>query len=826
MKRFLLLPALLAMFQLQAQQIEEYRYWINDEPAGVTVAGIGPNTQVNLVSNLVLPTLTKDFNTITIQFKDTNDVYSAPVSRIFTRNTCDVVGYEYWIDDDIANRAAGTVTAGTVVNLTSNIPLCLTAGSHVFAIRFQGASGTWSVPITRQFTSAASPDTDGDGLCDALDPCPLIANVVPGQSCNDNNACTENDVVDSNCNCAGTFADADNDGTCDASDLCPGGPEPGTPCDDGNANTSGDVIGPNCICAGALIDCLGVPGGTAVPGTPCNDSNACTTNDIYQLDCGCAGTFQDSDGDGTCDANDLCPGSPEPGSPCNDNNACTTGDVVDASCNCAGTFADADNDGTCDADDLCASGPEPGTPCNDANAATENDVIGANCLCAGTPVGCAPNLQLEFQLDGASTVTWELRTQGTNTVAQSGSAFLPVTGGLAQTACLPDGCYYLVVTDDGGDGITGNGTQGGYILRELPTRRIVDNRNNFLSGSTSQIANNQGFCLPFGNDRLISTSCDRLQLQRGATSACSDKLTADNTPNNTIGNVYQFQVFDPNGSEAPVLVPATGAGSNILAMNQLPTLTPGKLYNVRVRTRISAGVYRPWGPACRMSIGITGSICPTTQLVDDTSSPNWSCGKSVTLPTGGNGAANMLVAVPVTRFNANCQSVSANKYQFRFRDVDTNIITVVNGVGTNSYCYMTAPTFQPCREYAVDVHASFNNGSTWCDYGTVCEVFTSGCSVGSLNAVTDQGTALQMYPNPNRGDQLMLVLEHIEAGASTVSVDIYDSFGKHVSTRTIAVADGFINTVVELNGELATGLYVVNVTAGERVFTERLVMQP
>ncbi|HRH38050.1 MAG TPA: hypothetical protein PK760_06880, partial [Flavobacteriales bacterium] len=262
MKRLLLLPALLAMFQLQAQQIEGYRYWINDDPTAVTVAGIGPNVQVDLMSNLVLPTLTKDFNTITIQFKDTNDVYSVPVSSIFSRNTGDVTGYEYWIDDAIASRVSGTITAGTTVNLTSDLPLCLTAGTHLFTIRFSGVSGTWSVPITRQFTAAASVDSDGDGVCNALDPCPLLANVIPGQSCNDNNACTVNDVIGNDCLCAGTFADADNDGTCDASDICPGGPEPGAPCDDNNANTSSDVIGPDCICAGALIDCLGVAGGS------------------------------------------------------------------------------------------------------------------------------------------------------------------------------------------------------------------------------------------------------------------------------------------------------------------------------------------------------------------------------------------------------------------------------------------------------------------------------------------------------------------------------------------------------------------------------------
>ncbi len=43
-----------------------------------------------------------------------------------------------------------------------------------------------------------------------------------GGSCNDNDACTTNDVYDADCNCAGTFQDSDNDGVCDNDDSCPG----------------------------------------------------------------------------------------------------------------------------------------------------------------------------------------------------------------------------------------------------------------------------------------------------------------------------------------------------------------------------------------------------------------------------------------------------------------------------------------------------------------------------------------------------------------------------------------------------------------------------
>ena len=82
-----------------------------------------------------------------------------------------------------------------------------------------------------------------------------------------------------------------------------------------------------------------------------------------------------------------------------------------------------------------------------------------------------------------------------------------------------------------------------------------------------------------------------------------------------------------------------------------------------------------------------------------------------------------------------------------------------------------------------------------------------------------------MYPNPNRGDQLFVSVGSVEPGVGTVSVDIYDLTGKKVSARTIAVQDGMVNTALELNGELANGIYMVSVTAGSKAYTERLVIQ-
>ncbi len=124
-------------------------------------------------------------------------------------------------------------------------------------------------------------DNDGDGIPDDCDDC-----LLSGTNCNDGDDCTVNDVYDSNCNCAGTFADADNDGVCDADDVCPNG--------DDTIDIDGDGTPDDCD------DCV-------MAGTSCDDGNDCTINDMFDANCDCVGTFADADNDGVCDADDICP---------------------------------------------------------------------------------------------------------------------------------------------------------------------------------------------------------------------------------------------------------------------------------------------------------------------------------------------------------------------------------------------------------------------------------------------------------------------------------------------------------------------------------------
>jgi hypothetical protein len=89
-------------------------------------------------------------------------------------------------------------------------------------------------------------------------------------------------------------------------------------------------------------------------GTSCNDGDECTVGDIFTANCLCEGSFADADNDGICDAEDDCDANLE-GQACDDNDSCTTGDQYDTNCNCIGIFQDADNNGICDAED-CVDG--------------------------------------------------------------------------------------------------------------------------------------------------------------------------------------------------------------------------------------------------------------------------------------------------------------------------------------------------------------------------------------------------------------------------------------------------------------------------------------
>ena len=496
---------------------------------------------------------------------------------------------------------------------------------------------------------------------------------------------------------------------------------------------------------------------------------------------------------------------------------------------------DQDGDGIADCADACPLlMGEVGDPCDDGDPNTTDDVITQNCDCVGSPTSPATqSLTLEVTTDqNGQETSWEIATQATQTVMCSGSGS-PSNATITVQCDLPAGCYLLRVYDSAGDGITG----GGYILRTSGPdgQRIIDNRNNFTTGSVSAISGDQGFCLPIGADRPIYTSCDKLdwlnnQFLVASANAAVSAEWVPNAPNSaqdpTSG--YDFWFFDPNGSYSFVRqrrhdqsdgfgnVGATRTAhmqiNNWALANHIPT---GVLMNVRVRGVVN-GDPLEWGPACRFKIDPVAAACPMTKLMDIPGNQFLSCGQYRQWAPG-----SKVHARPVS---------GATAYQFRFRQPAEGYEVVRTVSAYYVQLFWNSSVGAPLvtgSQYEVDVRA-FKNGQ-WCPWGDVCTL-NIGTPVNGggqqQSALIEEEATLNMWPNPNRGDQLFLNISAIEENVTTVSVEILDLSGKRMTSRTIATQGGYLNTVIDLQGEIAAGLYLVNIIAGEKIYTERLVVQP
>ncbi len=256
----------------------------------------------------------------------------------------------------------------------------------------------------------AGGDSDGDGVCDAVDNCDFTAN--PDQADNDG------DGIGNVCD---DTPDGETGGDLDCNDAVVIGEAGKVTISNIAANAKIEISGPSTSWAQQLICEGGCNSLEMVTGLDAGEYNV--TIQSFNPYCynrvtvtvtadgndPCADKGGDADGDGVCrdddcDDNNANIGARQtPGTGCDDGDATTENDVIQADgCSCAGIVpdpcankgGDADGDGVCRDDDCddnnanIGARQTPGTSCDDGDATTENDVIqGDGCSCAGTPIG-------------------------------------------------------------------------------------------------------------------------------------------------------------------------------------------------------------------------------------------------------------------------------------------------------------------------------------------------------------------------------------------------------------------------------------------------------
>jgi hypothetical protein len=705
---------------------------------------------------------------------------------------------------------------------------------------------------------------------------------LPGTPCDDSNPDTGNDTWDNDCNCVGIPIDCNGviGGTAFIDDCneCVGGNTGELACvQDCNGDFGGTAFIDNCgDCVGGntgeeacLADCNGDFGGTAFIDN-CGD---CVGGNTGEVACAadCNGDFGGTafiDNCGDCVGGNT--GEVACVADCNgdfggtafiDNcGDCVGGNTGEVACvaDCNGDFggtAFIDNCGDCvggnTGEVACVqdcNGDFGGTAFIDSCG----DCVGGNTGLFPCGIACT-DVTLEINTDlSASQTTWAISDAATSTVLCNGGPYadgfqLNVT----ENCCLPDGCYTLTVFDSAGDGIL-NGFNGGYQLRlASDNRRIIDNQRNGGFGSVSQITGNAySFCLPIGDVEPIYTSCDKFWWRTGEflVATPDDEVSAEwivGVPNNQQSTTsgYEFWFYDPNGgysfrrfrnhrtSDGFGNVGAVRAChmkvNNWAVANHIPEFD---LMNVRIRPVIN-GVSGDWGPACRFVRDEALAQCPPTKLMDIPGNQFLSCGQFRQFGVHG----QRIHARPVRQ---------ASQYEWRFRIPAENIEIIRS---SNNYFLNLnwgpgiAPPLEAGKTYEVDVRA-LRNGA-WCvdpldpdsAWGDICllTIQNSPAQEGGQNLALVEEAAFSLWPNPNSGDQFWLSFAALGGAVEleTITVDIHDLTGKRVLARELAVNEqGAIHTVIDLNpgsgpGQaLANGMYLVSIIAGEKRYTERMVI--
>jgi hypothetical protein len=92
-------------------------------------------------------------------------------------------------------------------------------------------------------------------------------------------------------------------------------------------------------------------------------------------------------------------------------------------------------------------------------------------------------------------------------------------------------------------------------------------------------------------------------------------------------------------------------------------------------------------------------------------------------------------------------------------------------------------------------------------------------------ASSSKGISLSIWPNPNNGHELHLLCDALRGHVGKVTVDIHDIVGKKLASHQVPMNGGTPNMAITLEGTIPSGVYMVTMTAGERTFAQRLVIQ-
>ena len=172
----------------------------------------------------------------------------------------------------------------------------------------------------------------------------------------------------------------------------------------------------------------------------------------------------------------------------------------------------------------------------------------------------------------------------------------------------------------------------------------------------------------------------------------------------------------------------------------------------------------------------------------------------------------------------------AVSYQWEFDDVNS---TYLRRISTSSNALLlttwnTSP-LQYGKTYSVRVRVSFNNGASWCPWGSAGPMSTAPVpgqdgGRGMIAASNEPAAEFGMWPNPNRGDVVNVLADGLPRDLVNVDLLVSSLNGRILLKVQVPVTSGSVRYILPLNHRLTSGTYLVTMRTGTSELVQRLII--
>ncbi len=170
----------------------------------------------------------------------------------------------------------------------------------------------------------------------------------------------------------------------------------------------------------------------------------------------------------------------------------------------------------------------------------------------------------------------------------------------------------------------------------------------------------------------------------------------------------------------------------------------------------------------------------------------------------------------------------ANAYEFWIFDPHGTYNRFVTSLTQNQHICTFVSSPVPADIW-LNVRVRARQGSVWSDFGPACTIRVNSDperpTLRSVVAEQFTASSFSVFPNPNDGSAITLLLTELPDAQQQVQLELFDLNGRAVERQAFGNDGHTLNRVVAFDATLPPGVYVVRMQVNNALYTERLVVR-